>query len=263
MGLWAFFCWGIYKMHYPHHYFEISKEELGWLKGEEALPDVAYQLIGDGVNATVSQCSIQDGNYSSRICDTRQAKPCRNCRQPGQCYCLPTDFRLLGTYGDPMYKYVKVALRTAPNTSLIDYRGGISLSWTQRLTLFNNMTLEKLYSFNPQLSQAYEIFFQKVRALEGLWFGFAGQHGNDESENLLDKHIFLRHAHEYSRQMAGEEMALYLRADAIEVEEFYEYYSLMRMLESMGGLWTALASVMAGFTLICAKGYIRCKSRFS
>merc|ERR1712125_85854 len=43
----------------------------------------------------------------------------------------------------------------------------------------------------------------------------------------------------------------YLRAYLTETEEFYEVYSIIKLLEKAGGLWTSLALVFSTGLLMC------------
>merc|ERR1712176_283209 len=95
-----------------------------------------------------------------------------------------------------------------------------------------------------------ELYFQKITALRGEAFGLLGRTGNDESEELLYKKTYMVKASEYTyvgRRNAtnerGESLGrtLFLRATKTEREDFHEVYSIMKLLEAMGGLYTSLS----------------------
>lgn len=271
LSLWTFAVWGMVKIFAPRTYFEIHKEEFAWLSGEMPLPNVAYDIKGtaeDDFDVRVAQCVIRNGVYSTKECTSYATHPCK--MQAGGSdgsvflnMCLNSNLRVQGTWGSPSYKYVQISL-SPRNNATVSESATISLTWVQRLTLYNNITLERLYSTSkPAIYNAapvHEIFFRRVVAREGTWLGFAGHHGNDESEDLLHSNIYLKQAYEYTRLKTGSSsVAIVLRADPVEIEEFYECYSLLRLLQTTGGLWTSLFSLLAGSTLFLVRAYLKCK----
>lgn len=261
--IWTFLVWGLYKITLPQRYFEIQLEREAWVEQAMPLPDVAFDLVGEyRLQSRVRECIIRDGDYSTKSCEWKNTTKCYirdidhadSSRQ-----CLDPELRVLGAWGDPIYRYVEIQLIPEANATLTA-KGGLSLSWRERLTLYREMRLERLYSFSPRAAQAYEIFYRKVIAIEGSWVGIVAYNADDDTQELLlNSQEYLKHGHEYSRSTAGPQLSVFLRADSLQVEEFYECYSILRMLEAMGGLWTALSGVMATFVLILVKTYTRAK----
>merc|ERR1711924_198893 len=115
----------------------------------------------------------------------------------------------------------------------------------QYLTIYSRVVMSQLYSFDKATPVAYEIFFQKIVSRQGEVVGFFGRQGNDESEDVLHTDLHLEKVHEYSRAIAKSESkaaSFYFRAALTMQVDFYEPYSVLRLLESSGGLWTSICS---------------------
>lgn len=260
--MFTFAGWGVWKICHPKSYFEIHREEQSWLSGEMPLPEVAFQE-SPKLRVTVAQCSIQNGKRGTKVCTPHAPYLCNVTQRGGQVesMCLDPGLRVGGTWGDPMYKYVEMKLFPIYNASFAQ-NAVISVSWTQRLTLFSNLTMSRLYGFG--VHRAHELFFLKYRDLEGGTLGFAGHHGNDESTNLLTSHEYLNFGSSYSRNALNDDgsMSIILRAELVLSENMYQFYSILELMDTLGGLWTAFSGALAGLLLFQLLLYKRIKEFF-
>jgi len=250
LGMLAFASWGIVKINRPEKYAEVKHEMGPWKSGTGPLPLVAVSKpswIQHAWNLSMEQCTILDGGHSGKVCNELHFLPCDYADWGGDWFCLPTDLAIQGTFGDPKYTYVAIDLIIPSGTEWEET--GLSLNWEQKTSPFSKGTMSSLYTVRSGTPAKVEIFFQKVTAQVGSAFGFAGRMGNDESEDLLGQQVYLKRSHEYTRFVSmkenGRVLSIYLRADVFEWKDFYEVYSVLRMMESAGGLWTALTTIIA------------------
>jgi len=256
----SFFIWGLVKISNPGNYTEIKSETLPW-SGEMELPQLAVSQRGN-VTIKIQHCTIHNGNIKSKICLEVDPTECKLgeyhhlIRQE----CMPS-LSVAGTFGDALYRYVTLKVFSPKGSK----EGYVSLWWEQRQSPTWSTVLTQLYSWSEKVPMRSELFFQKVVALQGESFGLFGRSGNDESEQLLKQtHYMVKHS-EYT--YAGERgetnsqglirgRTIYLRAGHTQQENFYEVYSVLRLLETMGGLYTALSFVLF-VPILCAYKLMR------
>jgi len=97
--------------------------------------------------------------------------------------------------------------------------------------------------------------------LKGEMFGLLGRTGNDESEQFLQQKTYMVKTSEYTyvgERKANEQgdvlgRTLYLRATKTEREDFHEVYSIMKLLEALGGLYMSLSFIVFVPLLIVSK----------
>jgi len=255
----AFASWGIVKIHQPEKYAEVQHEMESWNSGAGPLPRIAVSKPNEfkhAWNISLESCTILDGDLVGKVCNEPQFLPCdwgdwdldtsNLAAWGGDWFCLPTDLGIQGMFGDPKYTYVKLDMIIPPGTAWEET--GLSLNWEQKMSPFAKVGSSSLYTVFSGAPSKIEIFFQKVTAQVGKPFGFAGRMGNDESETLLEEQVYLKRSHEITRSASMKEsdraLSIYLRADLFEVKDFYEVYSVLRMMESLGGLWTSFTFVV-------------------
>jgi len=154
----------------------------------------------------------------------------------------------LGTFGDPSYKYVAINSYLHTDSEANE----ASLRWEQGEALTWIGVTAQLYTSVRDMPMRSELYFQKVTALKGETFGLLGRTGNDESEQLLAQETYMVKASEYTyvgkkqNNSRGEVIGrtLYLRATKTERADFHEVYSIMKLLEALGGLYTSLSFVL-------------------
>jgi len=246
--LLSFFIWGLVKICKPADYMEIKSETMPW-HGEMVLPQMAVSKRGD-VIVRIEHCTIRNGDANSKLCLDVTTKSCKlgdHTDAIGQ-ECMPP-LSVAGTFGDTLYRYVAVKVFSSKGSN----EGWISLWWEQRGSPTWTFVRSQLYSWSEQVPLRSEIYFEKVTALQGESFGLFGRSGNDESEQLLEQKDYMVKESEYSyagkRNDADSQglilgRALYLRAAYTKREDFYEVYSLLRLLEAMGGLYTSLSFIL-------------------
>jgi len=241
-----FFSWGTYKIFQPQKYVEIRTETFPWKGGPEKLPQMAFDRLDDQT-IEVQNCTIENGDRGTKRCQKVHTFGCQM-NTPVDIECLPT-LEVEGTFGDSRYTYVVIR----------DYvRGGelqnsLSFRWKQRESLSWTGVNAQFYTSVKDVPMRSELYFQKVTALQGEVFGLFGRTGNDETEYLLHKEIYMVKATEYSYVGRGNETnangetlgrSLYLRATKTEREDFHEVYSIMKLLEALGGLYTSLSFIL-------------------
>jgi len=247
----------------PANYTEIQHETFPW-EGDALLPKLAVSRVGN-VTIKIDHCTIHNGNAKAKICLDVRTATCKlaDGHQSLQQECLLPSLSVGGTFGDATYRYVTMKVY-APKGSK-DGKNKMSVWWEQRESPTWTGVLTQLYTWSEKIPMKSELFFQKVTALQGESFGLFGRSGNDESEDLLQQKHYMVKKSEYS--YAGEigeansqglvlGQSLYFRAAHTMREDFYEVYSVLRLLESLGGLYTSFSFILF-VPIICAYKLLR------
>jgi len=219
------------------------------------LPQIGFENRGNQT-IEVRHCTIENGDESMKTCERVHTYGCQlNTRTDIEC--LPA-LTVEGTFGDSRYTYVEIRAylcRGAVHSEL-------SLRWKQRESITWIGVNAQLYSSVADVPMKSELYFQKVTALQGEVFGLLGRTGNDESEDLLHQKVYMAKAGEYTyvgkRNVANEHgeilgRSLFLRATRTEREDFYEVYSILKLLEALGGLYTAFSFILFVPLLVASK----------
>jgi hypothetical protein len=269
----TFLLWSLFKVAKTDAYLEIHREERGW-GGSTPLPKIAVAndfRIRSNYTIVVKQTTIQDGDIktkkSSRVttreCDMKIGSSSKSGFFRNMT-CLPESLNVTGIFGDTLYQYVAVEFYLMEGLNFTD--GSISLVVEDRPTMYATVLFSHYYTFMASHWTGVEIFFKKIRAIKGESLGLFGHTGNDELEEVLPTLEYLKYSHEYSRFSTAEEyvhvgeapdgkhrrvFTFYLRAYLTETEEFYEVYSIIKLLEKAGGLWTSLALVFSTSLWLC------------
>eukprot|EP00928_Gymnodinium_smaydae_P000042 TRINITY_DN1001_c1_g1_i1.p1 TRINITY_DN1001_c1_g1~~TRINITY_DN1001_c1_g1_i1.p1 ORF type:complete len:521 (+),score=96.83 TRINITY_DN1001_c1_g1_i1:107-1669(+) len=254
----AFTAHSVYKVARGRAYTEIHREEKAWY-GEAPLPQVAIANVRLRRNFTVrvEHVKINDGNYSTRSATVVPTKPCdvaigggAKRRHFENAECLPAGLMIQGIFGDAIYEYVAIDVLYPTASSVAD--GSISLVIADKPTAYSDVLFSHYYTFTTDVWTGVEVFFKKIVALSGEPLGMFGHTGNDELEDMLESTVYLTYSHEYTRFSTASEylhveanerarvFTFYLRASLRESEEFYEVYSVIKLLEKAGGLWISL-----------------------
>jgi len=116
----------------------------------------------------------------------------------------------------------------------------------------------RLHTFDVKHRTVIEMFFKKIQAIEGESFGLANP--RDETQAILHSQTYMKYDGEYSRlslpwarRLDGylNVMTFYFRASLVEQHDFYEPYTIIKLLETAGGLWTSLAALCSLVLVAC------------
>jgi len=271
----AFTLWSVYKIARGNAYMEIHREDKVW-NGPAALPRVAVANVRLPSNFTFTarSMSVRDGDFSTLTVEPIQTMPCdisvgglSKRLHVGDAMCMPAGLEVQGIFGDPVYSYVELAFYLPFGAPKQD--GSVSLVIEDRPTQYSQVFFSHYYTFIASHWTGVEVFFRKVVALSGEPLGLFGHTGNDELEGALPTKVYSTYSHEYTRFTALEEtmqegrnatckvLTFYLRASLTETEEFYEVYSVIKLLEKAGGLWISLGLVLSTLLLLCFSAHRR------
>jgi len=175
---------------------------------------------------------------------------------------MPPSVRI-GTYGDDVYSYVAVEVHLGESPKYCT----LGLLWEHHNSISSTMVTSQKYDMMSHRPEAREIFFSRVVATVGNRLGLNSydsfQEGEDLSEELLKKSEYMVKVNEYSYPVPLEQqeptlaMKLYLRDARVERQDFYDVYSVFRLLEESGGLFTSLEFVAFLPLLIFSRVYPR------
>jgi len=268
LSMVSFCLWGIYKIHHPEDYMEVeSKIVQSTATVSTELPNIAFQQIGKGnLSLRLRHCTIERGDSGTKACVDLHTSKCEmdlNEHNRLTAECMPPSVRVSGTFGDEVYRYVSVDVHLLGESS---ESATLGLLWKHRNSISSTMVMAQKYNMTAHQPEAREIFFGRVVATEGTPLGLTRHESLQESEELLRKSEYMVKLNEYSyplplKKVTGQEvslgMLLYLRDARVERQDFYEVYSVFRLLEESGGLFTSLEFVSFLPLLIFARVYPR------
>mmetsp|Transcript_22382 Transcript_22382/g.42837 ORF Transcript_22382/g.42837 Transcript_22382/m.42837 type:complete len:440 (+) Transcript_22382:49-1368(+) len=244
-----FFSWGAFKIAQPTN-FETKTETFPWKGGAMALPRMGFtQLPNQAIE--VMHCTIEKGNKSTKQCeivDTQHECELGNDKVLAS-HCLNNSLRVVGTFGDDQYSYVVISAYVRHGLD-----DGLTLAWEHRESLSRTVVNSQYYTSIKDLPMKSELYFQKVTVLEGDKLGVFGRNGIDHSFDFHHKAAYMVKESEYTyaaiktnqTNAQGEipGRKFYLRATKMERQDFHDFYSILNLLDSLGGLYTSLSFIL-------------------
>mmetsp|Transcript_136034 Transcript_136034/g.271364 ORF Transcript_136034/g.271364 Transcript_136034/m.271364 type:complete len:442 (+) Transcript_136034:47-1372(+) len=244
-----FFSWGAFKIAQPTN-FETKTETFPWKGGAMALPRMGFTKLPNQA-IEVKHCVIEKGNISTKQCeivDTQHECELGNDKVLAS-HCLNNSLRVVGTFGDDQYSYVVVSAYVRDGLD-----DGLALAWEHHESLSRTVVNSQYYTSIKDLPMKSELYFQKVTVLEGDKLGVFGRNGIDHSFDFHHKAAYMVKESEYTyaaiatnqTNAQGETPGrkFYLRATKMERQDFHDFYSILNLLDSLGGLYTSLSFIL-------------------
>eukprot|EP00927_Polykrikos_kofoidii_P047823 TRINITY_DN42101_c0_g1_i1.p1 TRINITY_DN42101_c0_g1~~TRINITY_DN42101_c0_g1_i1.p1 ORF type:complete len:418 (-),score=30.03 TRINITY_DN42101_c0_g1_i1:46-1299(-) len=264
----AFSVYSLSTIFFRQEYSAVSRQDT-FLDGSNPLPQmmVSFRCKHDflvKVNHTkyvrnVHPSTITEINTTECQIDAKYA---RSNETSIKGFCFPSR-NVGGTYGDPVFEYVKVSLITKPGNEFDDDAAVLILAEDRPTPLHDPVFRSHRLSFLTSHKTGWEFFFREVVGQQNDAFGL-GYFDKDIRLKILPTTQYLTFSHSSVRQMQvdnrsfhglpvdyREVLAIFFRVGLVESYEFADMPNLLDFLEMAGGLWTGLAFVASAFVLFC------------